>query len=113
MVQLFHELNSGHAEPILGVVGQLQFEVIQFRLQAEYGVETMLDRMPYGFARWIVATPEALREIHWVSGTRRVEDESGNLVCLFESEWGLNYMVANNPAVEFRETDPQTVGDDV
>ncbi|MDX1932267.1 MAG: peptide chain release factor 3 [Capsulimonadales bacterium] len=93
VVQLFHERNAARTEPILGVVGQLQFEVIQFRLLSEYGVETHLDRTPYSFARWATGTPEAIQNAFWGSGTRRVEDDDGHLVVLFESEWGMNYLI--------------------
>jgi peptide chain release factor 3 len=106
VVQLFRERNASRTEPILGVVGQLQFEVIQFRLLSEYGVETDLDRTPYSFARWVEATPEDLREAFWGNGTRRVEDDNGNLVVLFESEWGMNYVIEKNPALTFRDTAP-------
>lgn len=106
VVQLFHEINAARTEPILGVVGQLQLEVIQFRLISEYGVETIIDRTPYGLARWVEAPPEALANVHWFSGTRRVQDEAGNLVVLFESEWGLNYLAEKNPDLTFRDTAP-------
>ncbi|MES2459992.1 MAG: peptide chain release factor 3 [Armatimonadota bacterium] len=106
VVQLFHEINAARTEPILGVVGQLQFEVIQFRLQSEYGVETLLDRTPYSYARWVVASPEDLQNVHWGMGVRRVEDDYGNLVCLFESEWILNYLVEKNPNLRLMETAP-------
>jgi peptide chain release factor 3 len=104
VVQLFHEINAARTEPILGVVGQLQFEVIQFRLQSEYGVETLLDRTPFSYARWVVAPPETLQNIHWGMGVRRVEDDYGNLVCLFESEWVLNYLAEKNPDLQLLET---------
>jgi peptide chain release factor 3 len=106
VVQLFHEINAARTEPILGVVGQLQFEVIQFRLLSEYGVETVLDKTPYSIARWVEASPETLANIHWFSGTRRVQDDAGNLVVLFESEWGMNYLVEKNPDLILRDTAP-------
>jgi peptide chain release factor 3 len=106
VVQLFHERNASRTEPILGVVGQLQFEVIQFRLQSEYGVETHLERTPYSFARWVEGPPEALADAHWGMGTRRVQDDAGNLVVLFESEWGMNYLIEKHPALTFLDTAP-------
>nr|WP_309690492.1 peptide chain release factor 3 [Armatimonas sp.] len=104
VVQLFHEINAGRTEPILGVVGQLQFEVIQFRLLSEYGVDTGLDRLPYNHARWIQGPEEALKEVYWGMGTRRVEDSFGNFVCLFESPWGMNHIIENNPKLRFLAT---------
>jgi peptide chain release factor 3 len=109
VVQLFHEINAGRTEPILGVVGRLQFDVIQFRLQSEYGVETTLNQTPYSLVRWVRATPEALKDVYWSPGTRRVEDDEGNLAVLFESEWGLNYLAEKHEAIEFLESPPGTV----
>jgi len=106
VVQLFHERNAARTEPILGVVGQLQFEVIAFRLLSEYGVETHLDRTAYTLARWVDGSSEALAAVHWISGTRRVTDDNENLVVLFESEWGMNYLMEKNPELTFRDTAP-------
>lgn len=109
VVQLFHEINAARTEPILGVVGRLQFEVIQFRLQAEYGVETILDMTPYSIARWVVGDPDSVRNGYWVStGMRRVADEDENLVVLFESEWGMNYVIEKNPGLRFSEVAPSS-----
>jgi peptide chain release factor 3 len=104
VVQIFHEVNAGRTEPILGVVGRLQFDVIKFRLESEYGVETILETTPFSHARWIEASPENMKTVHWISGTKRVEDDFSNLVCLFESEWGMNYMAERNPNVRFLES---------
>ncbi len=108
VVQLFHEINAARTEPILGVVGRLQFEVIQFRLQSEYGVETLLDMMPYGLARWVIApSTDALKNGYWVSnGMRRVTDDDNNPVVLFESEWGMNYVIEKNPTLTFSDIAP-------
>ena len=50
---MFHSAGR-FEETILGVVGQLQFEVFEYRMKGEYGVDIMLQRMPFQFARWIV-----------------------------------------------------------
>ena len=109
VVQLFHEINAARMEPILGVVGRLQFEVIQFRLQAEYGVETSLDMLPYTQARWIFGESDAVRNGYWVSGgMKRVADDPGYPVVLFESEWGMNYVIEKNPRLIFSDVAPST-----
>ena len=104
VVQLFHEINAARTEPILGVVGRLQFEVIQFRLQAEYGVETALDILPFSFARWVVGETDAVRNGYWASsGMRRVADEHNSAVVLFGSEWGMNFVIEKNPRLTFTD----------
>ena len=111
VVQLFHEINAARTEPILGVVGRLQFEVIQFRLKSEYGVETRLDMLPYNLARWVVGESDAVRDGYWSSsGMRRVVDERGAAVVLFESEWGMNFVIEKNPRLTFTDVVATTPG---
>ena len=52
-IQIFHEPNTGMEEVIVGVVGQLQFEVLEYRLKNEYGVDIIRDNLPYEHLRWI------------------------------------------------------------
>jgi peptide chain release factor 3 len=107
VVQLFHEINAARTEPILGVVGRLQFEVVQFRLESEYGVETRLEPTPYSHVRWVAADdPADLARVHWAGNVRRVEDADGHLCALFDSEWNLNYLRDQNPKVRFLEAPP-------
>jgi peptide chain release factor 3 len=88
----------GRDEIILGVVGELQFEVFQYRLQSEYGVEVNLKRLPYQLARWVRETdPEKLSRLH----SFIVHDSDGQKVVLFESEYSLAYVQNNNPSIDF------------
>jgi peptide chain release factor 3 len=106
VVQLFHELNAGRTEPILGVVGRLQFDVVKFRLESEYGVETTLEGTPFGHVRWVEADEAALKEVFWPQNCRRVHDNEGNLCVLFESEWGMNYLIEKYPKLAFFDGPP-------
>ena len=45
--------DDGSGSPLLAAVGQLQFEVVLYRLQAEYGVEARLEPLDYSIARWV------------------------------------------------------------
>jgi peptide chain release factor 3 len=63
-VQIMYSADEAKRDPILAAVGQLQFEVVQFRLQNEYGVETQLELLPYTAARWVAGGWEALEK--WV-----------------------------------------------
>ncbi len=106
VVQLFHEADAARTEPIVGVVGMLQFDVVRFRLQTEYGVETRLQPLSQSYLRWIEADPEALAKVYWGHSTRRLRDSDGNLVALFDSEWDMNYLRDQNPKVRFLEAPP-------
>ena len=83
-------------EIILGVVGELQFEVFQHRLQSEYGAAVNLQRLPYQLARWVMnPDPETLSRLR----SFVVKDEKDQTVILFENEFSLNYAKDKNPSV--------------
>ena len=103
-IQVFFSRASLTREPILAAVGLLQFDVVRSRLQAEYGVETIIEHLPYTCARWIEGDPAAIERIVWPSRTSlRAEDREGRLVGLFHSSWDLSYCVRENPQVVFKE----------
>jgi len=90
------------SEPILAVVGELQFDVMQSRLESEYNVETTVTALPYTLARWID------RDIHDVatkmnlpSRSKLAVDSAGRAVVLFSSQWELDYAEKENPGIAF------------
>ena len=103
VVQVFYDVDAARREPILAAVGRLQFEVVQFRLQSEYGVETVLDSTPYRIVRWLDGDAEALKSMRFFQGSRKVEDNDGNPCALFDGEWSLKYMEEHHPKVRFLE----------
>ena len=52
-IQIFKELHIGMEEIIVGVVGVLQFEVLEYRLKSEYNTDIKMERLPYRYVRWI------------------------------------------------------------
>ncbi|MCC6455807.1 MAG: peptide chain release factor 3 [Caldilineaceae bacterium] len=104
VVQVLYPTNHVRREPILAVVGTLQFDVVTARLSAEYNITTHIDPLPYVAARWVTGSPAALASAKWPSQSLRTEDRAGNLVLLFTSVWELNYCIENNPQIEFHET---------
>ena len=98
-VQVLYNLNAFRREPILAVVGQLQFDVVQARLDSEYNVSTEIERLPYTLARWIHNTEgaPAPEPIHDQAILAR--DSTGSLVALFTSKIYLNFFEERNPAL--------------
>ena len=101
LLQLFWP-RTGPREAIVGVVGALQFDVIEARMASEYGIPCRAEGMPYIAARWPV--PEdpgngALKLPY--SGVAPVVDRQGREALLFESEWALGYCAEGNPHVRF------------
>jgi peptide chain release factor 3 len=84
------------------VVGELQFDVLLFRLNDEYQLDVRLDRLPFTAARWPV-TPEGVAPKDPIQGGARVYyDEQQRPVILLEKEWDLNWLKKENPTLEFR-----------
>ncbi len=98
LVQMFVQPHVGAQDPILGVVGSLQFDVMMFRLKVEYGVEAQLTRLPYQFARWVKSNDPAVRVEGLDLRMPVVKDAAGHWVVLFNSEWEMNYTQKNSPA---------------
>lgn len=89
---------------IIGCVGDLQFEVIQYRLLHEYGAS--VDFVPLAFykACWITGEKKKLEDFVRFKQANIMEDKEGNLVYLAQSEWFLNTERQNNPDIEFHFT---------
>lgn len=105
-IQLFVRPEIGEQDPYLGAVGQLQFEVLLYRLENEYGVKATLDSVPFRLARWIAGDPKGLA---WMKARRDytlVEDRNGRPVALAESPWPLQYAQRENPGLELHEVEP-------
>jgi peptide chain release factor 3 len=100
-IQLFYPLDSGSREPILAAVGQLQFDVVRFRLEHEYKCETALELLSYELVRWVHGDPEEIRQMASRRGRSRVEDRDGNLAVLFRSRWDIDFAIDEFKDIEF------------
>lgn len=87
---------------IIGCVGDLQFEVIQYRLLQEYGASVQFNSLPFYKACWITSDSKAkLDEFTRFKTANVVMDKDGHLVYLAQSEWFLNTEISNNPDIKF------------
>lgn len=105
-VQMFVDPRVGEQDPVLGAVGQLQFEVLTFRMRDEYGVEVKLRPQPFKHARWIRFRDGRKAKVDpaTVKGTLQfLEDTRHNLVGLFTSDFHLQWAKDNNPDIAFLE----------
>ncbi|MBM0740226.1 peptide chain release factor 3 [Phormidium sp. CLA17] len=105
-VQIMHSADESKREPILAAVGQLQFEVVQFRMQSEYGVETTLELLPYSVARWVVGGWEALEKAGRLFNTVTVKDSWNRPVLLFRNEWNVGQVEADHPELQLNAIAP-------
>ena len=100
-VQILHRrYGGGSQEPVLAAVGELQFEVAQFRLTAEYGVETRLERLSYTAARWVVAGWDVLLSGETLYETDIYQDRWERPVLLFRSQWHLERIEQDRPELK-------------
>jgi len=109
-IQIMYSQDESKRDPILAAVGQLQFEVVQFRMQNEYGVETRLDLLPYSVARWVAGGWEALKTVGRLFNTVTVKDSWGRPVLLFKNEWNCRQVEGEHPELELRTSAPVVSG---
>lgn len=100
-VQVLYNINAFKREPILGVVGQLQFDVVQARLKAEYNVPTELERLPHVLLRWIKGTDKAVENLPNRSEAIIARDSRNEWVALFNTPFFLKYYIEKYPDLQF------------
>ena len=109
-VQIMYSVDESKRDPILAAVGQLQFEVVRFRLENEYGVETLLDPLPYSVARWVAGGWEALDKAGRLFNTATVKDSWGRPVLLFKNDWNCHQVQGDHPELQLNHTAPVVSG---
>jgi peptide chain release factor 3 len=103
VAQLFTQHNGNRK--IIGCVGELQFEVIQYRLLQEYGASVQFNTLPFFKACWITSdSKQKMDEFTRFKSGNVVVDKDGHLVYLAQSKWFLDTEMANNPEIQFHFT---------
>ena len=103
-IQTFIRTETGREEFMVGVVGVLQFEVLEHRLKTEYQVDIVMESMPFRFVRWVVSTPKPIDQLKLTSTSGRAKDSRDRDVLLFENEWSIRLACENNAGLELAET---------
>ncbi len=101
VIQVLHLRNASSKVPLLAAVGPLQFEVVQYRLESEYGALSRLEPAPWTVARWLPPglTEPDLDALSLPTGSRVAFDMGQNSVILFPNDWSANYFAETNPKV--------------
>jgi peptide chain release factor 3 len=109
VVQTFFLKNSQQRVPLLGAVGPLQFEVLQYRLKTEYGADSRLEPASWRIIRWVAPESAAeLTEDLLPTGSRLAVDDRDQTVVLFPEEWACNFFVERNPKLKLTALPAQT-----
>ncbi len=102
-VQVFRPLNSN--DQFLGVVGELQFDVVAYRIEHEYGVRVRFARLPYGAARWLVYNePKAFETFCREQSQHICTDQHDNHCILMESDWKIKFLSDRYPEIGYSQT---------
>ncbi|MGN1422141.1 MAG: peptide chain release factor 3 [Oscillospiraceae bacterium] len=108
-IQIFSEPHTGFEEVIVGVVGVLQFEVLEYRLKNEYNVDIIREGLPYQYIRWITSEKhlagglDELQKLVITSDTKLIQDVRGNYLLIFTSEWNIKWALDKNEGLELAE----------
>lgn len=103
-IQIFQEYNTGMEEIIVGVVGVLQFEVLEYRLKNEYNVDIKLEPLPYEHIRWIENPQEIdVNRIVGTSDMKKIKDLKGNPLLVFANSWSVNMVLERNEGLKLSE----------
>ena len=105
-IQGFRDGGASGNDLVLGAVGPLQFEVLQYRLAAEYGAKTDLEKLTYKVARWLQGPPDKLAALREASTCRLLEDLDGRPVGLFRDVWSLESTLRNHAGLAFLAVAP-------
>ena len=102
-IQIFKTPYSGMEEVIVGVVGTLQFEVFQYRMKSEYGVDLRMEMLPYEEIRLIENCPVAYEDLNLGSDAELLEDYRDRKLLVFNSFWAIDFTCRRNPGLTLKE----------
>lgn len=95
-IQIFQEPHKGMEEVIVGVVGTLQFDVLEYRLKNEYNVDIIMEGLSYQYLRWIENEDIDIKALNISSDTKVVQDFKGRFLLLFTDSWNINWALDKN-----------------
>jgi peptide chain release factor 3 len=105
VVQSFSPRNAPPGSTLLAAVGPLQFEVVQYRLESEYGAESRLEATPWTLLKWLEPHPSLknLSSLIVASGVGFGTDKFDQPVALFPNEWTMRYFLEKNPELKLHD----------
>ncbi|MBK9992391.1 MAG: peptide chain release factor 3 [Verrucomicrobia bacterium] len=105
VVQSFSPRNAPPGSTLLAAVGPLQFEVVQYRLESEYGAESRLEPTPWTLLKWLEPHPSLKNPSSLIvaSGVGFGTDKFDQPVALFPNEWTMRYFLEKNPELKLHD----------
>ena len=102
-IQIFKMPDSGFEDVVVGVVGTLQFDVFEYRMKNEYGVDLRMEGLPYEEIRLIDSYPGDLTDLNLGSDAELLEDYRGRNLLVFSSFWAIDFTCRRNPGLQVSE----------
>lgn len=102
-IQVFRQPDAAVESYIVGTVGVLQFEVLEYRLRHEYGVNIVLDRLPFSMARWLQGW-DATKALKGLENDQILRDAWDRPVALFANDWSMRWVAERNPELRLLVT---------
>jgi len=103
-IQIFKIPEAGLEEVIVGVVGTLQFDVFEYRMKNEYGVDLRMAGLPYEHLRVVSQCPCDPKDLVLCTGSAILEDFKGRLLVAFGGEWSVGFLTKHNPGLELSDS---------
>jgi peptide chain release factor 3 len=107
---VLYDTDPSKRDPILAAVGQLQLEVVHYRLENEYGVKTRLEPLEFSVARWVSQGWPALEAVGRLFNCKVVRDCWDRPVLLFRNAWNLNQLLEDHPELALSSVAPVVSG---
>ena len=102
-IQIFQEYSQGFEEILVGAGGELQFDVLKFRLLQEYNVEIRLETLPYEHIRWIENKDVDMDKLSLTMDTKRIKDMKGRPLLIFTHPWSIQTVLERNEGLKLSE----------
>lgn len=100
-IQVFRQPDIGIESFIVGTVGSLQLDVLEYRLKNEYGATLLINNLDFNLSRWIIGDRKDIDAIKGVDNGMLLVDTKDRPVILVNNEWSLNWLIERNPNLEF------------
>ena len=104
-IQIFFLPESGMERVIVGVVGMLQYDVLEFRMESEYGVKYLKTDMPHEIIKRLGDQSLDVKTLKLSDDTRWVQDVRGTNYLIFDGQWSVRWALDKNPGLVLRDFD--------
>jgi len=102
-IQMFFIPDSGMERVYVGVVDMLQFDVLEFRMESEYGVKYRRTDTPHSLVRYVMNEDIDFSSLNLMQNTKWVQDVNGRNLLLFTAEYEMNWALDKNPQLILKE----------